>query len=270
MTAMPASASAPARASSTPMPSSPSVTKRVMAQLPSARFAALLILLGTTTSSPLAAETLEYRVLVGGTDTGALVVEREGRRIEIDLDYKQNGRGPTITEVLELDESGFPASWQIEGSTTFGNAVDEYYRYADGRASWRDATGSGEDELDENRFYVDQNGSFYSLALLARALLADDDGVIDVLPGGSVRIESRGTLTLGGADGPKTVTTYEIFGLSTTPANVTLDEDGEFFATASPRFATTASKNGICSSTTAWTTSRSPGPSSSTGAPPAE
>ena len=195
-----------------------------------------LLLLSILPAVPLSAESIDVRMIIAGKDTGGMIVERDGDHIEIDFDYKQNGRGPTIVEEIDLDADGLPVRWQISGRTTFGNAVDERYRYAGGTAEWQDATGTGSASLASNSFYVDQNGSFYSLALLARALLADDDGAMEVLPGGSVRIEDRGSLTLKGADGPTRVTTYEIFGLSMAPANVTLDEDGEFFATASPRF----------------------------------
>lgn len=195
-----------------------------------------LALAGLLLGAGARAETFEYRVLLAGTDIGAMVVEREGPQIEIEFAYEQNGRGPTFAETLELDGAGYPRDWSITGSTSFGNAVDEFYRYRDGVGAWRDTTGEGRVALPENRFYVEQNGSPYALAVLARALLADDDGRMAVLPGGVARIEQGGTLTLSGEDGPRIVTTYEIHGLATAPAYVTLDEAGEFFASATPRF----------------------------------
>lgn len=181
------------------------------------------------------AESHEYRVLFGGDDVGGLEVETDGDTSTIVFDYKQNGRGPTIAETLKLDESGMPSSWTITGRTTFGNPVNETYACADGKADWRDATGPG--SADACSFYIDQNGSPWGMSLLAKALLAEPDGEMAVLPGGTARIRARDSATYDGAGGTVTVTTYEITGLSTNPTHVTLDEELQLFSVASPRFA---------------------------------
>ena len=85
--------------------------------------------------------------------------------------------------------------------------------------------------------YVDQNGSPWSLALLARALLADPDNSMPILPGGTARIQPHGNAVFEGEDGPVSATTYEISGLDLNPVYVTLDADNRFFAVAGPRFA---------------------------------
>ena len=181
------------------------------------------------------AESHEYRVLFGGDDVGGLEVETDGDTSTIVFDYKQNGRGPTIAETLKLDESGMPSSWTITGRTTFGNPVNETYACADGKADWRDATGPG--SADACSFYIDQNGSPWGMSLLAKALLAEPDGEMAVLPGGTARIRARDSATYDGDGGTVTVTTYEITGLSTNPTHVTLDEELQLFSVASPRFA---------------------------------
>ncbi len=188
-------------------------------------------------AAPLAAETTTYRVLFAGDDTGRLIVERNANQVTIDFDYKQNGRGPTMLEEITLDERGYPVDWTITGTRTFGGSVDEYFRVDGNTASWRDSTGTGEAVLDgPTDFYIDQYGSAYSSALLARALLAEPDGRIDVLPGGEASIRERSTMSFDGADGTLEVTAYEIMGLSYNPGLVFLDADLDFFATASPRF----------------------------------
>ena len=184
-----------------------------------------------------AAETHKYRVIFAGEDVGHLNVEKDENRIDIDFDYKQNGRGPTISESMTLSERGFPSDWKITGKTTFGSSVDEYFKASDGVATWRDATGPGSAELDgEPRFYVDQNASPYARALMVKALLADEDGRLPVYPAGEASLVERQTLTLSGHHGSKTVTVYEIVGLSYNPQLVMVDQTGEFFGTASPRF----------------------------------
>ena len=189
-------------------------------------------------AAPLAAETTTYRVLIAGEDIGHLIVDEAENRIAIDFDYKQNGRGPTIAEEITVDDRGYPVDWTITGTATFGSAIDEHFRVVDGIARWQDTTGTGEVGGDAAaRFYIDQNGSDYTDALLARALLADDDGRLEVLPGGEATLRTRSTKTFDGPDGELAVTAYEILGLSYNPQLVMLDQHGRFFATASARFA---------------------------------
>lgn len=187
-------------------------------------------------AAPLAAETITYRVLFAGDDVGHMIVDVHDNQLAIDFDYKQNGRGPTMAEEITLDGDGFPVDWSITGTTTFGSSVDEFFRVEDGIARWQDSTGTGESAIDDMRFYIRQNGSVYPAGLLANVLLADADRRMDVFPGGEASIVERDTMTFDGADGEREVTAYEILGLSYNPQLVMLDQDGRFFATASPRF----------------------------------
>ena len=188
--------------------------------------------------APVLADSISYRVLVAGEDTGHLTVVREDAQISIDFDYKQNGRGPTITEDITLDERGFPVDWKITGKTTFGSPVDEYFRADDGVARWRDATGPGSSQFDgEPAFYIEQSGSSYANALLAKALLSSEDGRLAVYPGGEASIIKRWTRELSEGEVAAEVTAYQILGLDTAPRLVFLDSKGEYFGTATPRFA---------------------------------
>ncbi len=196
-----------------------------------------LLLATVAFAAPAAAEMREYRVLSGGNDIGHLNADVEAERVIIDYDYKNNGRGPTIAETITLDANGLPTGWTVEGATTFGNRVDETFSRADGNASWRDATGDGAADASEAQFYIPQGGSPWTLALLARALLADDDHSFAVLPGGTASLAPHGTSTFEGPDGPVEATTYEISGLDLNPSYVMLDTHGVLFAVASPRFA---------------------------------
>ncbi|MEE4329247.1 MAG: hypothetical protein V2J10_00150, partial [Wenzhouxiangella sp.] len=199
------------------------------------RIAALAL---TLLALPAAAETTTYRVLFGGEDVGHLIINSAEQDVVIEFNYKQNGRGPTITEEMTLDDRGYPIDLTISGTNTFGSSADEFFRFSNGTASWQDSTGPGEANTgDLTSFYINQNGSPYSSALLAKALLADEDGRFEVLPGGEASIVTRETRSYDGPDGELEVTAYQILGLSYNPGLVMLDSDGRFFATASPRFA---------------------------------
>ncbi len=178
----------------------------------------------------------EYRAIVGGVDAGFMKAERGDRTVDIELDIKQNGRGPTVSEEIELDEDGLPTAWTVTGRTTFGSAVDEFFRREGDVARWRDTTGEGEYFIDDDTpFYVTQNGSSYSLALLVEALEASGEDAIALAPSGRAQVRRRESLTVAGDAGELTVTGYEIIGISMNPQLVILDEAGRFFATANPR-----------------------------------
>ena len=49
-------------------------------------------------AAPAIAETTDYRVIVQEHDVGHYTVTRDGPKVSVDYDYKQNGRGPTIKE----------------------------------------------------------------------------------------------------------------------------------------------------------------------------
>lgn len=188
--------------------------------------------------STLAEESSHYRVLIAGEDIGYLDIDTAGDQVSVDFDYKQNGRGPTITEQLTLDERGFPIDWTITGKTTFGSAIDEYFKADDGVARWRDATGPGDKTYTEApAFYIDQSGSGYANALLTKALLATPDGRLSVYPGGEASIVKAASQTLSAEGVEVDIVAYQILGLDATPRLVFLDSEGAYFGTASPRFA---------------------------------
>ena len=188
-------------------------------------------------AAPALADRLEYRVLTQSRDIGHLTLDREAGRINVDFDYKQNGRGPTIKGVLLLDKDGAPQRWTITGRTTFGNAVNESFWRGPGTVSWRDLAGPGALKgKDVPRFYASQNGSPLDVTLMAQALLTDPDKMMPVAPAGTARLTERARSTFDGPNGKIAVITYELSGLSLNPTYITLDTKGELFAIASADF----------------------------------
>lgn len=186
-------------------------------------------------AAPLAAKPVTYRVVTHDTDIGHYIVDTEGDRVTVDYDFKQNGRGPTIKEVLRLDKDGRPIDWTITGRTTFGNAVNErFIRTATG-AQWSDLSGPGKASgKDAPRYYATQNGSPLDVSLLAKALLAAPGHSLPVAPGGTATLKEQARNSFAGPDGTLNVVTYELGGLSLAPFYITLDAEGNFFAFATP------------------------------------
>lgn len=177
-----------------------------------------------------------FTVIIGGARVGHLKVNTTGNALAIDYDYKNNGRGPTIKESLILNEQGFPIQWDIAGTTTFGNSVEEHFELQGQQASWTDATGQGSATLPHAALYVDQFGSPYSLAISARALLKEANLSLPALPGGQLLLKEMETIKANAASGDITLKTYALSGANLNPVYFVLDEAQNFFASISPRF----------------------------------
>lgn len=180
-----------------------------------------------------------FTVLVGGTPIGAADITQTEDGLQIEYEFRNNGRGPTLSESLSLDEFGFPTRWEITGASTFGNEVDEIFQVVDDQALWRDATGEGSASLSEPTYYVPQNASPYQLAIVGRLLLADADRTLPALPSGELRLTEMETLTLSDGDTATEVTAYALSGTSTSPTYFLMQGDA-FFGVISPGFAVLA------------------------------
>ena len=93
-------------------------------------------------------EAHRFIVLVGGVPIGSANLARTDAGFDVEYEFRNNGRGPTLHEVIEVNAAGFPTRWTIEGASTFGNQVDEMFAWTDTAAVWRDSTGEGSATLD--------------------------------------------------------------------------------------------------------------------------
>ncbi|MEO1039992.1 MAG: amidohydrolase family protein [Pseudomonadota bacterium] len=189
--------------------------------------------------APIAApehEADRFIVMVGGTPIGAANVMRTVTGFQIEYEFRNNGRGPTLNEDIALNADGYPVSWTIEGASSFGNPVDEMFEWSGGQARWRDATGEGAADLSEPAYYVPQNASPYQLAIAARLLLADEDLTIEALPGGELRLTELETLTVGEGYTAADITAWALSGASLNPTYF-LMEGAAFFGVITPGFA---------------------------------
>ncbi|WP_334112286.1 amidohydrolase family protein, partial [Paucihalobacter sp.] len=175
-----------------------------------------------------------YSVIFGSTVVGHLNTQISGDTINIDFDYKNNGRGPTMKETLVLNAAGFPVEWHITGNTTFGNAVDEHYTFDGSMASWTDATGSDSTSVEVPLWYVNQSGSPYSAILTARSLLKAVDNSAAVLPAGTLKLTEMEKTSITVDSTTVNLTTYAISGADLNPSYFIADSDQRLFAFISP------------------------------------
>ncbi len=199
-----------------------------MATFSKRRAAALTLLLAS--SSFARADTSTFTVIFGGKNVGHLIATTNGDHTNIDFDVKNNGRGPTIAETLNLDADGLPVAWDIKGSTTFGSKVTEHFARKGAVAEWLDSTGKGRATLRAPSLYLAQSSSPWADGVYARALLRTADKQLPALPGGVLRLEKGETLSVNGTGGPIDVTRYDLVGINLTPDTILLDAGGNLFA----------------------------------------
>jgi hypothetical protein len=123
--------------------------------------------------------------------------------------------------------------WEITGSSLFGAAVDENYHWEDGTATWQSQADDGSVSAPEPAMYIGGDSSPWALEMYAKALLADADHKLDVLPAGEVTLELLETLAVG--EGGVPVTIYELAGIQIDPQLVALDSENGLFASFSGR-----------------------------------
>lgn len=190
----------------------------------------LFLALGLGLAGTARAETEELSIVQNGETVGHVRAERDGNRVSVDYLVDNNGRGPRHREEIEIGAGEIPVAYSVQGRSLMGGPVAETYRWQNGQASWRSQADEGSAAAAQPRLYIVNDHSPYALGLYARALLADADHQIDVLPAGRLRIERVRALTIG--EGPRAipVTVYRIDGIDLAPDYVVLDRDNRLFA----------------------------------------
>lgn len=173
----------------------------------------------------------EYAIIQNGESVGHLKVEETGRDARVDYYVDSNGRGPKHKEKLTVDEAGVPVSWLIEGTSLMGAQVAESFAINDGVARWLSQADAGKVKLPAPALYAVNDGSPWAEYVYARALLADDDHKMAVLPGGEILLEKVRDAEIPAGNGTKAVTVYRLSGIDMSPSLLALEADGSLFAT---------------------------------------
>lgn len=210
-----------------------------MSSVPTSRAsaAALLWVLAFTAACQ-ADESNTLSVLAAGEVVGSVEASISENRVEIEYNVDNNGRGPNVTENIELGPNGFPVRWTVKGTSTFGSEIDELYAFEDGTARWQSQADRGEIASETAPLYVVNDGSPWALGLYVRSLLDAPERVIDVLPGGTLRLETLRETGIGGGPEAVDATVYRLSGLNLEPTYVMLDEAERLFAEFSAKSVT--------------------------------
>lgn len=176
-----------------------------------------------------------YVVLMMGNRAGEQVTRPIGaHEWESSFSFNDRGRGPSTRMRVTLGEDEIPTRVTVTGHTYMKMAVDERFVREGAQASWQNSAEKGTHTVEGKAFYVSMDGGPEELALLARALLADEDGTLPLLPAGQASIQPGEQRTVQDAQGrARKITQYAITGLGFSPLRIWLDEERRFFGSVS-------------------------------------
>jgi hypothetical protein len=199
----------------------------------------LMLALLAAWGSAHAASVTTYDIYVeNGKRAGEQVVERgDDGLTRVKFVFKDNGRGPELTERIRYAPDGTMTEYEVKGTSTYGAVVDEHFALKDGAANWHSTTETGKTQVDGRAMYVPLNSSFEVESAALGALAARPDGTLPLLPNGLLSQKKLGELEVTGLDGKtqkvQLIATTGI-GLSPTLVWATLDARPRLFAAIQP------------------------------------
>lgn len=169
-------------------------------------------------------------IIQGGENVGHVIGTTDGDTVRVDFHVDNNGRGPKHRETLRLDRAGIPLEWSVSGTSLMGGPVEESFRWGEGRASWSSQADRGELAVAQPRLYVVNDDSPWSIGVYARALLKAAGQRLDVLPSGTLRLETLRTMRIGQGRAAVPVTIHRLQGIGLEPVLLMLDAKQRLFA----------------------------------------
>ncbi|SDJ66356.1 amidohydrolase family protein [Microbulbifer yueqingensis] len=180
-------------------------------------------------ASHLHADTIEYvfydKEGIAGTET----IEQDGNKVSGQLKLGWNNRRLNLDETFTVGAGEMPEQLHIEGISPFGAPVNERFSLEDGVAKWSSTDERGSAKSSGPQFYVPKSTTLGIQSQLVKALLADDDRTIDLLPQGQARLSELDQLTLTEGDRKQTIYLYAVSGLGLTPHLGWFDKEGNLF-----------------------------------------
>ncbi len=139
-------------------------------------------------AQPQALKTIRYVILLdNGSIAGEQIVERSSLdTIKVHFDFKENGRGPTLDEIIAIGPDQTMLDYKVTGSSEMGGTVDERFSRRGAMAEWSSKSERGSRRLRGPAFYLPLDASFEVNSLMITALAASRTGTLRLLPEGTL------------------------------------------------------------------------------------
>ncbi|MYM95556.1 amidohydrolase family protein [Duganella vulcania] len=168
-----------------------------------------------------AAANIKYLIIAeNGKQIGEQAVERQDDGLtKVRFIFKNNGRGPELTEQFRMGADGVMSEYSVKGNSTFGAVVDERFARNGGQAEWKSTSEQGTKAVSGPAGYLPLNGSFEIVSAYITALAAAPEHKLALLPSGTLSQTVLDTLEVSSGSGAKqTVQLVAQTGVGLSPA----------------------------------------------------
>ena len=170
------------------------------------RVPALLALAIASAFNAHAAVTQSTRYVIisenNGKQMGEQVVERHDDGLtKVRFIYKDNGRGPELSEEFRTAADGTMTSYTVKGNSTYGAVVDEHFERNGNKAWWKSTTEQGARDVTGPAVYVPLNNSFEVESRAIAALAKAPGRSMALLPSGTLTHQVLDEVTVSGPQG---------------------------------------------------------------------
>jgi len=176
-----------------------------------------------------------------GKQIGEQVVEHQDDGLtKVRFIYKDNGRGPELTEQFRMGADGVMTQYDVKGNSTFGAVVDEHFERKDGKATWKSTSEQGSIAVSGAGMYLPMNSSFEIASASITALAAAPDHKLPLLPSGTLSQRTLDTVDVSANGKTEKVQLLAQTGIGLSPSFywATTGEHPRLFGIVIPGFAT--------------------------------
>lgn len=184
------------------------------------RLAVLPLALAAVFSAQAATNTKYLIIAENGKQIGEQAVEHQDDGLtKVRFIYKNNGRGPELTEQFRMGADGVMTEYSVKGNSTFGAVVDERFARKGDQAEWKSTSEQGKKAVSGPAAYLPLNNSFEIVSAYITALAAAPEHKLALLPSGTLSQTVLDTLEISSAGGAKqTVQLVAQTGIGMSPA----------------------------------------------------
>ena len=153
-----------------------------------------------------------------GKRAGEQVMETDDSGVtRVKYIFKDNGRGPELSEQYRLGPDGTMLDYAVQGSSTFGALVSDKFERKNGQASWKSNTEQGQQAVTGPAMYVPLNSTLAPLSVAIGALAANSGKPLALLPSGALTQRKLDELQVSAGGKTQTVQLLAQTGLGLTP-----------------------------------------------------
>ena len=184
-----------------------------------ARLPLALALIAALATRVEAAETLRYVVLVdNGKKAGEQIVEQgDDGRTKVSFIFKDNGRGPELTEEYTLMPDGSFADYKVTGTTTFGAKVEETFQREGKLSKWKSTSEQGQTDRGEGALFLPLGGTPQVGSVAIAAMSKRGTNELPLLPGGTLKQQVLREVAVESDGAKRTVQLLAQTGVGLTP-----------------------------------------------------